>query len=416
MSDDALSIGAAAQESGAAPAIVLDGASLSFADLGRASRCAPRTRCIVGSTGVETIAAIYRALEELTPLAILHPKLSPDEHHRQRTVLGEARLPDDTAFVLFTSGSTGTPRGVVLSRTAILANAVASAAHLGWRDDDAWLLALPLAHAGGLSVVVRCLVARKPIVTDARLAEGLARSTLASLVPTQLAQLLDAGWTPPASLRAILLGGAAAPASLLERAAAAGVPVLRTYGLTESFGQLATTPVDRAGEPEAPLVPLPGVQLYGGTREMPARIRVRAPMLATSYLDGTPIAPELETADLGWLDDDGLHVVGRVDDVIVSGGENVHPLEVEAALLATPGVRAACAFGVADVRWGQVVGAAIVVDAGFDLDVAVARWAALPPHVRPRELALVDALPMLANGKIDRRAAARLARTPIHYA
>src|SRR5262249_48021074 len=147
--------------------------------------------------------------------------------------------------------------------------------------------ALPLAHAGGLAPVIRCLAARKPIVLADELAASLERVTLASLVPTQLAALLDdPAWRPPPALRAVLLGGAGAPRALLEAAAARGVPFLTTYGMTETFGQIATAPVARAGDPDAFPVLLPGVALDGTSP-----IRVRAPMLATGYLDGTPIAP-----------------------------------------------------------------------------------------------------------------------------
>ena len=231
-------------------------------------------------------------------------------------------------------------------------------------------------------------------------------------MPTQLAQLLDdPAWRPPAQLRAVLLGGAAAPPALLAAAAARGVPFLATYGMTETFGQVATAPLARAGQPDAPLVPLPAITIEAGTPAVPAPIRIRAASLARRYLDGTPIAPQLTTADLGYLDGGALVVVGRADDVIITGGENVHPQAVEAVLVATPGVRAACAFGIADERWGQRVVAALAVDPTFELAPAVERWvAALPPHARPREIATVAALPISPNGKLDRRAATPIPR------
>ena len=164
-------------------------------------------------------------------------------------------------------------------------------------------------------------------------------------------------------------------------------------------------------------------------------------MLATCYLDGSPIAPVFTTADLGYLErsepgpgdpaglaagagDEGprgigattVHIAGRRDDVIITGGENVHPATVEAVLAATPGVRAACVFGVPDERWGQLVAAALVVDAAFDPAAAAARWrAALPGHARPRRLAICPALPPLPSGKVDRRAAAALPTSAIDY-
>jgi len=150
------------------------------------------------------------------------------------------------------------------------------------------------------------------------------------------------------------------------------------------------------------------------TIEIGDRIRIRSPQLASRYLDGEPIAPVFTTADLGYLDAAGLHVIGRADDVIITGGENVHPNEVEAVLAATPGVRAACAFGIADDRWGQRVVAALAVDPSFELSAAVERWhAALPAHALPREIATVRELPLSPNGKLDRRAAATLPRAPL---
>ncbi|HEU0031351.1 MAG TPA: AMP-binding protein [Kofleriaceae bacterium] len=383
-----------------------------------------RLRVVIAEPTAATVDAIERALDDEVPIALVHAALPADAQARQRAEVERAELPDDAAAILFTSGSTGTPRGVVLSRGALVAAADASAAHLGWHDDDRWLLALSMAHAGGLAIVVRCLAGGRPIVLAeggfdrARVAERLPQATLASLVPTQLAALLDdPAWRAPATLRAVLLGGAAASDTLLEAAAARGVPFLTTYGMTEALGQVATAPLARAGDPHAPLHALRGVELAAGTRDAPSVIRVRAPMLATRYLDGTPIAPVLVTADLGYLDDTGaLHVVGRADDVIITGGENVHPSAVEAVLAATPGIRAACAFGVGHERWGQLVGAAITVEPSFDRARAVAHWQhVLAPHQRPRELAIVAALPVLATGKHDRRAAARLPREPVIY-
>ncbi len=416
---------AGSEDAARAPAILTRAGTLSFA--GVAARSHPRAHrdptahCVLATPTAETIAAVHAALAERRPIALLHPKLPGAELTRRRAEVETARLPAGAADILFTSGSTGPGRGVELSRDSLDAAADASARHLGWRAGDRWLLALPCAHAGGLAIAIRCLAARRPIVLAEDgdpLAPRLAGATLASLVPAQLAALLDdPTWRPPPGLRALLLGGAAAPPSLLAAAAARGVPFLATYGMTETLGQVATMPPDRAGDPSAPLVALPGVSLAAGTPAAPAPIRVRAPMLAPCYLDGAPIAPELATADLGFLDAGGaLHVVGRADDVIVTGGAKVHPLEVEAVLAATPGVRAALVFAVPDARWGQIVGAALAADPGFDLATAAARWhAALPPPARPRRIALAADLPLSPTGKPDRRAAARLPHAPLHY-
>lgn len=372
-------------------------------------------RIVVATPEPATIAQIRDSLATRTPIALLHAKLAPAELARQRALVEESILPAETAAILWTSGSTGSARGVVLSRTAIDAACAASAANLGWRPDDRWLLALSTAHAGGLAIVARCTAAGVPIELlehDADLATALARCTLASLVPAQLVQLLaDPAWRSPPRLRAVLLGGAAAPPALLAEAANRGMPVLVTYGMTETFGQVAT-----AAAPGAPLAVLPGVTLVAGTRETPARITISGAMLATSYLDGAPIAPAFVTADLGFVEGATLHVVGRVDDMIITGGENVHPRQVEDALAASPGVRAACAFGVPDAQWGQIVGAAIAVEDPFDLEAASRGWhERLPPHARPRRLTVVTALPQLPGGKVDRRAAAALPGKPVRY-
>jgi len=424
-SGDPLSIADAARQAPAALAIATATRSLSFADCAaRAAAAGVPPLAIVATPSLETVIAVHAALAAHRPIALIHHRLAAPDAAAQRAAVERTPLPSGTAVVLFTSGSTGAARGVVLSRAALVAATEASARHLGWRDDDRWLLGLSLAHAGGLSIVVRCLAARRPIALcdhefDRELvARQLERCTLASLVPTQLTALLDdEAWRPPAGLRAVLLGGAAAPRALLDRAAARGVRFLTTYGMTETFGQLATAPADRAGDPDAPLVPLDGVALATGTPAAPAPITVRAPMLATGYLDGARIAPAFTTADLGYLDGGALYIAGRRDDVIITGGENVHPSAVEAVLAATPGVRAACAFGVADARWGQVVGAAIVVDDAFDARAAAAHWhAALAASARPRRLAICEALPQLPSGKVWRHAAAQLPTTAVEYA
>ena len=405
------------------PAVITPSRTWSHADLAALASTWPGgggVQVVLATPTLETLVAIHAALAARRPIALLHAKLHAAELARQRALAEAAHLPPDAAAILFTSGSTGPARGVVLGRGALDAAAQASARTLGWRPGDRWLLALSTAHAGGLAVVVRCRAAGYPVVLVEEAADldaALACATLASLVPTQLAQLLDdPAWRPASTLRAVLLGGAAAPRALLATASARGVPFLTSYGLTETFGQIATAALDRAGDPDAPLVPLPGVDVRGGTRVAPELLRVRGRTLALAYLDGAPIAPELVTADLGFVDDEGVHVVGRADDVIITGGENVHPAMVEAVLAATPGVRAACVFGVPDPRWGQVVAAAIAIDATFDPVAAAAAWhAELPPHARPRRLATTRSLPLLPGGKHDRRAAADLPGAPVAY-
>ncbi len=362
-----------------------------------------------------SVDAIIDAIERRRPVGLIHDRLPADQRDELAARLAASPVPDDTAAVVFTTGSTGRPKGVVLSHAATHAAVAASAARLGVRSDDRWLLALPPAHIAGLGVILRSLAARTPIVVAAggdraMVAAALAGDaiTLTSLVPTQLAALLDdPAWRPPPSLRAVLLGGAAAPAAVIARARARGVPVLLTYGMSESCGQAATCPPGEPPPPGAVGRPLDGVTITAGTRAAPAVIAIRTPSGFTGYLDQPRFDPEvIVTADLGFVEDGWLHVVGRVDDVIITGGEKVHPTTVEDALTRVPGVAAACVVGVPDPSWGQLVAAAIVAGPGFERAALDAAIAALPPHARPRRLIVVDTLPLGATGKIDRRAVA----------
>ena len=366
---------------------------------------------ILAENRVETVAAIFAAFEAGVPALLVHPRLTEGERQALlEAAAGHAPAPG-TAAILFTSGTTGRPRGAMLSYDALVASAAASAVHLGWREDDRWMACMPLAHVGGLSILTRCLLARACVVLEPRFDAATLpaaivehRVTLLSLVPTMLGRLLDAhpDWTPPAHLRAVLLGGAGAPARLLERAAARGVPVQTTYGLTEACSQVVTG--GRA---------LPGAELRVVGDE--GRIQVRGPMLMTGYLGEPPLVRDswFDTGDLGEIDERGvLRVHARRTDLIVTGGENVYPAEVEDALAACPGVHAACVFGVPDETWGQVVAALLVMAedaASTRAGLARAVGERLAPHKRPRRVAFVDALPQTPAGKLDRAAAPRVA-------
>jgi O-succinylbenzoic acid--CoA ligase len=391
---------------------------------------------LVAEPGLGTIAAIYAAFEIGATCVLLHHRATPAEHAAQIALcpeLDRGAHPQDGRMVLFTSGSSGRPKGVVLSHAAFAAGAVASASNLGWRDGDRWLCCLPLAHVGGLSILMRCLAARRTAVLDltvpfdpARVAAciELERITLVSLVPTMLARLLDAGWTPPARLRAVLLGGAAVSPALLARAGERGVPVLASYGMTETCAQVATqrlgTPPDLTGRIGPPL---PGAEL----RIRDGRIQVRGAMLFERYLGApTPIDDDgwFDTGDCGALDHDGaLRVLGRADDTIITGGENVHPDEIEPALTAHPAIAAACVFGVADDTWGQIIAAAVLcreqqAPEALAEDLADFLAARLPAHKRPRRLAVLAALATGSSEKLDRQLVAQAAAehlVPVHY-
>lgn len=427
--NDALSISAAAREAGDALALHTLEGSYSYAQLAAltAQRMAAlagvlrpgAVHPVVGSNTLDTLLTLYALLELRVPALLLHPKLTAAEQAAEcaATAGAASTLPADAAAVIYTSGTTGRARGAVLTRAALLASAQANAQNIGWRTDDCWLLAMPLARIGGLSIVTRCLAARRavalvPAFDAQQLPQWLERwrVTQLSLVPTMLALLLDAhpAWVPPPFLRVVLIGGAAASPRLLARAAERGLPIVITYGCTETCSQVVATPYAQRHTPAACDAgrPLAGVQLRVDDR---GHILVKGPMRMAGYLGEAPLAPAdwFDTGDLGELDAQGhLHLHARRADLIVSGGENVYPAEVEQVLEACPGVAAAAVFGLADETWGQIVAAVLVAGPQPPDDEALrAHLAArLARHKRPRRIGVVPALPLTAAGKPDRLA------------
>jgi O-succinylbenzoic acid--CoA ligase len=308
-------------------------------------------------------------------------------------------------LVVFTSGTTGTPRGVRLTRANLTAAASASAEHLGNGPDDNWLLAMPLHHVGGLSIIVRQMftggsVTLLPGFEPESFAAAMHGDvTMVSVVPTMLRRILEHG--PFSDLKAVLVGGGPIPGGLLEEAAATGLPVLPTYGMTETFGQVATL---RPGEPlETKAHPLPGIDVR---IEADGRIAVRGDQVSPGYLGEPDRAdPWFVTNDLGTLDDDGaLRVLGRADLVIVSGGENVNPERVEAVLRQHPDVVEAIVVGVPDPEWGQTV-ICVYEGAASPEELASLVSDGLPGFMAPKRWMRVDSIPRTAIGKPDRKAA-----------
>lgn len=450
----ALSIFAAAREAPSQLALIDDDRELTFAEVADRTRPLlqrllaerPRALALTPRADVASLLWIYAALASGTPILPLHTRATPAENAPAVAAVQAVQAveldavtrteskgdepaslePERTLAYLPTSGSTGTPRLVQLSRRAVLASAAASAQNLGWEPEDRWLLCLPLAHTGGLSIVLRSLIARRTVLLFEpgtrgvlgdleRLRSVAGRATLLSLVPSVLGALLDAGFVAPPGLRAVLVGGAGTAPELAERAHAAGLPLLTSYGLTETASQVVTR--NYADRYRPPAVrdgvvssghPLPGVDL----RVRDGAIAVRSPSLFSGYVgDGAPPLDDdgfLLTSDRGELGPSGeLFVRGRSDDVIVTGGENVEPLEVEAALVALPLVRAACVFGSPSARFGEVVTALLVTSdprLGDPAVLATQLSDLLARHKFPRRIFVVDALPMTSSGKVDRRA------------
>ena len=329
--------------------------------------------------------------------------------------------------LLFTSGTTGTPKAARLTVGAFDALASASAENLAPRVGDRWLCNLPLFHVGGLGTAVRCAHDGASLVLQARFeADAVVRGvrddgiTHLSLVARTLEQCLDADLQAGA-LRGVLVGGGPVPAALVERANERGIPVLLTYGLTEACSQVTT---ERPGEADGSTAgaPLPGLEVRivdAGFRSLPAgeegTIAVRGPTLMRGYLDDEAATREvlregwLQTGDLGRLDGRGrLTVLARRTDLILSGGENVYPAEVEAVLATHPAVAEVAVVGRPDARWGQVPVAVVVPrgSAAPDALPGLRAWARsrLAPFKVPAEVLPAAELPRTAAGKVDRAA------------
>jgi len=304
--------------------------------------------------------------------------------------------PDAVHSVIHTSGTTGRPKAVELTYANHAASAAASGDALGVDPADRWLCPLPLHHVGGFGVLIRSVINRTTAVIHERFDTARVKAvleagevTLASLVPTMLVRLRAAGLRETPGVRAIALGGGPIPGGLLEWARDTGIPVVPVYGMTETCSQVVAGSPGRA---------LRGVELEIATD---GEILLRGPMVARSELgrDGW-----LHTGDLGRIDADGLlHVEGRLKELIVTGGENVAPLEVEQALLAHPAVADAGVVGRPDPEWGEAVTAFVVLRRPATGDEVLA-WCRerLDPHKVPKTVQEVAALPRNAGGKLLR--------------
>ncbi|MGI9029511.1 MAG: class I adenylate-forming enzyme family protein [Ilumatobacteraceae bacterium] len=349
-----------------------------------------------GPAFVQTLQRIWDAGDAAFPV---DRRLPRPARERLLTAMAPARIVDESgsheqgdsrpvelgdALVVATSGSSGEPKGVVLTHDAVAASARASNDRLAVGHSDRWLACLPLSHVGGLSVVTRAVLSGTPLTVhagfdaEAAMASG---ATLVSLVATALRRV------DPAAFRTILLGGGPAPPDRPPNA-------VTTYGMTETGSGLVYGGL-----------PLGSVE---GRIDPAGEIHLRAPMLLRCYRDGTVPLVEgwFATGDLGrWLDDGRLHVEGRRADLIIPGGENVWPAPVEDVLRRVPGVGDVAVTGTPDPEWGQLV-TAYVVPAGTDpptLDVVrAAVKQELPARCSPRRLVLVDTLPRTNLGKVAR--------------
>jgi O-succinylbenzoic acid--CoA ligase len=335
-------------------------------------------------------------------------------------------LVDDIAVIIATSGSSGAPRGVMLGNRAVQASAAAVNAKLDLAAGDCWLNCLPLYHVGGLSIVYRTALAGASMVLQQGFDAGQVWRdikrypvTHISLVPVMLAKLLDeADCMPPVRLKSVLVGGAALNEKLASRAFEAGWPLCVTYGMTETASQVATRCFsgneDGAGMQGYASALIDGVECEvvdgeGRITAQVGQVRIRGGCLMSGYANSGRIAGDgldevgwFTSGDLGRLDERGfLRIVGRADEMLISGGENVNPYEVEMLMLDCPGIDAVCVIGVTEPVWGQRVSA---VYSGPFNEMEVEHWCRqeIKGALRPRQFVRLSHLPRLSTGKIDR--------------
>jgi len=335
--------------------------------------------------------------------------------------------------ILYTSGTTGQPKGAIITYGMQWWNAVGSALNLGHSPEDRWLICLPLFHIGGLSILMRSVIYGisvmvhkqfDPLIANHAIFED--KITIISVVAVMLQRMLAAldtsgsGAGYPATLRCVLLGGGPVPYPLLEECLLRDIPMVQTYGLTEACSQAVTiSPADAMRKLGSAGRPLPPVQLCimhenrpASTGE-PGEIFLKGPTITPGYADRPEATTQafqdgwFATGDIGYLDKDGyLYVLDRRADLIISGGENVYPAEIESVLLSHPGIQEAGVCGQADPRWGQVPIAFVVLKAGSTvsaeelLGYAVQK---LARYKQPQAIYFTEQLPHTSTGKLLRR-------------
>ena len=421
-------------------ALVADGAEVDYAELEAESTWVARRLAAQGVRRGSTVALTMRPSREQVVLAhalmkvggVLLP-LSPQLNEAERAeaiaaeapttdlddpgelTQTEADLPllgehdmDDIVLRVLTSGSTGAPHPVGLTYGNFLWSAVGSAFNIGVQPDDRWLCCVPLSHVSGLSIAMRSVIYGTTMVLHdgfdtGRVAAALEAGgiSVVSLVTTMLTRLLEAG-ADLSGPRAILVGGGPVPEEPLAEAIGRGATVVQTYGLTETCSQVTTlAPADarrKLGSAGRPL-------LTTHLRIQDGEILVQGPTVAPGRADADGW---LHTGDLGRIDEEGfLYVEDRIDDLIVSGGENVVPAEVEKVLLRHPAVADAAVIGREDPEWQQAVTAVVVLQSGSEATPDELRRhcaAALAGFKVPKRVELAAALPRTPSGKLMRRA------------
>lgn len=335
--------------------------------------------------------------------------------------------------IIYTSGTTGLPKGAIITYGMQWWNAIGSALNLGHSPGDRWLACLPLFHIGGLSILMRSviygisvMVYKKfdPVIINQAIFED--KITIISVVAVMLQRMLEAldtnsiGASYPSTLRCILLGGGPAPYPLLEVCMLRGLPVVQTYGLTEACSQAVTlSPADAlrkigsAGRPLSPVQLRIMLDNRSTSPGSPGEICLKGPTITPGYIDRPEATARafqdgwFATGDIGYLDNDGyLYVLDRRADLIISGGENIYPAEIESILQSHPAIQEAGVCGQADPHWGQVPIAFIVLKSGSAISAEeLLNYTAqkLARFKQPRAVYFTKQLPRTSSGKLLRR-------------
>ncbi|RMG24249.1 MAG: o-succinylbenzoate--CoA ligase [Methanobacteriota archaeon] len=324
--------------------------------------------------------------------------------------------------IFFTSGTTGKPKGAVLTLSNIFHNAIGSKERLGIKPDDLWIITLPIYHVGGMSIIFRgAIYGIGSILIKKFDIEGICKAiqsggSILSLVPTMLHRFLKEGQGKClAKLRCLLLGGAKANKSLVKRALNEGIPIYTTYGLTEAASQVTTaTPEEVRQFPDTVGYPIDGVEVRIAAKPSEiGEISVRGSTIMKGYYKDSQKTSEcfrdgwFFTGDLGRIENGRLFTFGRRKDLIVCGGENIYPAEIEACLQEMEGLKEVCAVGVEDEEWGEVVGLAVVPNTSEDLkhlqeQIIEIVSNELGRFKRPRKFIFLEKLPKTATGKVKR--------------
>ncbi len=343
--------------------------------------------------------------------------------------------------IIYTSGTTGQPKGVLITYGMQWWNAIGSALNLGHSPDDRWFACLPLYHIGGLSILMRSVIYGISVIVHKKFDSVSTNHaifedniTIISVVAVMLQRMLAAldtncsGERYPSTLRCVLLGGGPAPYALLEECMRRDIPVVQTYGLTEACSQAVTlSPADAMRKLGSAGRPLPPVQLRIMNDNRPAspgepgEIFLKGPTITPGYVDRPEATAQIfqngwfATGDIGYLDKDGfLYVLDRRADLIISGGENVYPAEIESILQSHPDVEEAGVCGQVDPQWGQVPAAFVVLKSGSTVSVEELldyTTQKLARYKQPRAIYFTEQLPHTSSGKLIRRELPRLLQT-----